>query len=125
VDTPVAKSRWVQVFDGLVDENALKQEEHDEPAEQSSEQDEGKRIVRIHVCEFVSVCAPSFYANVVVTLSWGSIPSGEGNFAFIQNVQSGLGAHLASYALNIVFFWGGGKEVWALSWPWAPIWCQG
>jgi hypothetical protein len=69
VDTPVAKSRWVQVFDGLVDESALKQEEHDEPAEESSEHDEGKRIACIHICEFISVCAPSFCANVVVTLS--------------------------------------------------------
>jgi hypothetical protein len=66
VDTPVAKSRWVQVFNGLVDEGVLKQEDHDEPAEQSSEHDEGKRVVCIHICEFISVCAPSFYANVVV-----------------------------------------------------------
>lgn len=56
VDTPVAESRWVQMFDGLVDESLLKQEEHDEPAEQSSEHDEGKCIACIHICESISVC---------------------------------------------------------------------
>jgi hypothetical protein len=56
VDTPVAESRWVTVFDGLVDESILKHEEHDEPAEQSSEHDEGKRIAYLHICESVSVC---------------------------------------------------------------------
>lgn len=56
MDTPVAESRWVQMFDGLVDESLLKQEEHDEPAEQSSEHDEGKCVACIHICEFISVC---------------------------------------------------------------------
>jgi len=56
VDTPVAESRWVQMFDGLVDESLLKQEEHDEPAEQSSEHDEGKHIACVHICESISVC---------------------------------------------------------------------
>lgn len=44
------------MFDGLVDESLLKQEEHDEPAEQSSEHDEGKRVAYIHPCESISVC---------------------------------------------------------------------
>lgn len=56
MDTPVAESRWVQMFDGLVDESLLKQEEHDELAEQSSEHDEGKCVAYIHICESISVC---------------------------------------------------------------------
>jgi hypothetical protein len=45
VDTPVAESRWAQVFDGWVDESPSKHEEHDEPAEESGENDEGKYVV--------------------------------------------------------------------------------
>lgn len=44
------------MFDGLVDESLLKQEEHDERVEQSSEHDEGKRVACIHICELISVC---------------------------------------------------------------------
>lgn len=83
MDTPVAESRWVQMFDGLVDESLLKQEEHDEPAEQSNEHDEGKRIAWMHICESICMFAPSFYANVVVTVSWGSIP-GRGKRLFFS-----------------------------------------
>jgi len=44
------------MFDGLVDESLLKQEEHDGPTEQSSERDEGKRVACIHICELIPVC---------------------------------------------------------------------
>ncbi|KDR14347.1 Aspartyl/asparaginyl beta-hydroxylase [Zootermopsis nevadensis] len=37
VDTPVAESRWAQVFDGWVDESPLKHDEHDKQLEQSGE----------------------------------------------------------------------------------------
>ncbi|XP_069678126.1 aspartyl/asparaginyl beta-hydroxylase isoform X6 [Periplaneta americana] len=40
VDTPVAESRWAQVFDGWVDESPAKHDEHDEPVEESGEEHE-------------------------------------------------------------------------------------
>jgi hypothetical protein len=45
VDTPVAESRWAQVFDGWVDESPSKHE-HDEPLEESGEHDEGEYTIR-------------------------------------------------------------------------------
>jgi hypothetical protein len=56
VDTPVAESRWAQVFDGLVDDSVLKHEEHDQLTEQSGEHDEGKCVAGIHVREFFTMC---------------------------------------------------------------------
>jgi hypothetical protein len=53
------------------------------------------------------------------------IPAGAGNFSLHHRIQTGSGAHGASYSMGSRRSSPGGKAVGAWSWPLTSIWCRG